>query len=162
MEIPSEAVREFYLFRRHLMDVMREERDSNRELAEFLGGEVFSFEQVFWIDFVSVALCTWDHNAEDEIRLSEIFKLYLTIYRGEILKNMSFEDELSFLNVLREKYDEANRIFHEAEESKAAWQLGQLALGEEIIVMRLILAGKHILSHMINCPPMPLRLVKDV
>jgi len=97
MEKPSEVIREFYLFRRHLMDVMREETVKRKPtLAELFGGEIFSFEQAFWIDFVSMALCTWDDDAEDEIRLSEIFRVYLTIYREEIVKNMSLENELSF------------------------------------------------------------------
>jgi len=194
MEKPSKVVRGFYKFCRKRMRQIRK----RRKIAKLLG-EAFTIEQAFWIHVVSMALCTWDDDAEHEIRLSEIFRVYLTIYREEIdrnlslenespwdddaeheirlskiwrvyltiyreeiERNMSLENETLFLKVLKYKYDKANKIMHEEEDSKAGLHLAHLALGKEVNVIRLTLAALDIPSGAAAISPLPFRLVEDI
>lgn len=157
MEHPSEVVRGFYEFCRERMCQIRE----RPKIAKLLG-EAFTIEQAFWIHVVSMALCTWDDDAEHEIRLSEIFRVYLTIYREEIDRNLSLENELLFLKVLKYKYDKANKIFHEDEESKVGLHLAHLALGRKANVIRLTLAALDIPAFAASTCPLPFRLVEDI
>lgn len=157
MEHPSDVVRGFYEFCRQCIRQIRE----RPKIAQVIG-EVFTFEQAFWIHVVSMALCTWDDDAEHEIRLSEIFRVYLTIYREEIDKKMSLESESIFLKVLKYKYDKANKIFHEDEESKVGLHLAHLALGRKVNVIRLTLASLDIPAFAASTCPLPFRLVEDI
>ena len=165
MENPSEGVRGFYEFCRERIRLIRE----NPEIEELLGEEVYTFEQAFWILVVSMSLCTWSDHAQYEIRLSEIFRVYLAIYREEIDRNMSLKDELCFLKVLKDRYDKANKILHEDEESKATLHLAFLALGENILevgqnvnIITLIMAGQFILAGAVSISPVPFRLIEDI
>ena len=157
MEQPSEVAKSFYEFCRQCIQQLRE----RPKTADYLG-EAFTFEQAFWIHFVSMALCTWDDDAEYEIRLTEIFAVFLAIYREEIAVNMSKEDELLFVKSLKDRFDAASTIFFEEENSKAGMRLAHLALGEEINVIRLTLAALDIPSFSATNSPLPFRLVEDI
>jgi len=157
MEHPSEVVRGFYDFCMQSIQNLRE-RPKIKELL----GEAFTFEQAFWIHVVSMALCTWNNDSENEIRLSEIFRVYLTIYREEINRNISLEDELLFLKLLKERYDKANKIIYDEEHSKAGLHLARLALGEEDNVNRLVLAALDIPWCSVAISPIPFKLIEDI
>ncbi len=157
MEQPSEVVKGFYEYCIQGIQNLRERPKIEEEI-----GEVFTFEQAFWIHVVGMALCTWDDDSEYEIRLSEIFRVYLTIYREEIVRNMSTEDEWLFIKNLKDKYDTANKIYEKEDERRVTLHLAKLALGEEINIIRLSLAGLDIISHPISTFPIPFRLVKDI
>jgi len=157
MEQPSEMVIVFYEFCMQCIQNLRE----RPKIAEILG-EAFTFEQAFWIHFVSLALCTWNEDSENEIKLSEVFRVYLTIYRAEIVKNMGTEDELFFIKILKDKYATAKKIYEDTDSRRVGLRLAQLALGEEVNIIRLLLAELDILSFAPSVFPIPFRLVKDI
>lgn len=156
MEQPSETAMSFYEFCMQSIQAHIE----NPKIAQVIG-EAYTFEQAFWINFVVMALCTWDDDSEYEIKLSEVFRVYLTIYMNDIVKNMGTEDEFLFIKILKDKYDTANKIFEEEDEQKVGLLLARLALGEEVYVFKLVLGALDIPS-LIIYPPIPLRLVKDI
>jgi len=157
MEQPSEMVMGFYEFCMQHIQNLRE----RPKIAKILG-EAYTFEQAFWIHVVGMALCTWDDDSEDEIKLSEVFRVYLTIYRNDIVKNMGTEDELLFIKILKDKYDTANKIYENEDSRRVGLHLAQLALGEEVNIIRLVLAELDILSFAPSVFPIPFRLVKDI
>ena len=157
MEQPSEIAKSFYEFCRQHIQQLR-----TKPKIEDLLGEAFTFEQAFWIHFVSMALCTWDDDAEYEIRLTEIFAVFLTLYREEIAVTMNREDELLFVKLLKDRFDTANTIFFEEEDSKACMRLARLALGKEMDVTRLTLAALDIPSLSTANSPLPFRLIEDI
>ena len=155
---PSEVVRGFYEFCRECICQLRERPKLARAL-----GEVFTFEQAFWIQVVRVALCMWDDDAEYEIRLSEVFRVYLTIYREEIDKNMTTEDEQLFVKMQKDVYDAANKIMYGTEDPRrVGLRLARLALREETNVVRLTLAASDITSFAPAISPLPYKLVEDI
>lgn len=118
MEIPSEAVRVLYGL-----------HESN--VRVLLQQEGFSYEDAFWIDFATLALMPWDDAGETQIRLSEIFKLYLTIYCEKIDKSLKVEDESAFLEELAEKYYSVEEIlFGGGDTAQKTLLLGRAVLGE--------------------------------
>ena len=96
MEQPSEPVRALYQL-----------YESSVKISQESG---FSYEDAFWIDFAIKALSPWGDDSEIEIKLSEIFKLYLTIYCEKIDGSITVEDESVFLGLLKEKWDSINEI----------------------------------------------------
>jgi hypothetical protein len=154
MEIPSEAVE--VLYRLHESRV--------RDLQE----HGFSYEQAFWIDFAEVALMPWDDAGEIEIRLSEIFRMYLTIYCEKINANMKVEDESAFLEGLAEKYDLVNEIVSRGGDPlKLTFRLGRAVLGEKDINPWLLMKAATLIIFVANggfdsSRSIGIKLVKDV
>ena len=157
MEQPSEMVMGFYEFCMQHIQNLRE----RPKIAKILG-EAYTFEQAFWIHVVGMALCTWDDDSEDEIKLSEVFRVYLTIYWNDIVKNIGTEDELFFIKILKDKYETANKIYGDEDPKRVGLSLAHLALGKEINIIRLSLAATDILSFAPSVFPIPFRLVKDI
>ena len=160
MEHPSEVVRGFYEFCRGQMQRLM---DTPKTCEKFFM-ERLTFEQAFWINFTTIALCTWSDDAEYEIRLSEIFRVYLTIYCEEIDRNMKVKDEPSFLRLLKEKYDRPKKILFEKDESKAGLYLARLALGEASYydVIKTIYIAMEIPGVAAATSPLPFKLIEDV
>lgn len=156
MEQPSEVVRGFYEF---CKDEMHRLRDMPKLVKIFV--ERLTFEQAFWVNFTTIALCTWDDDAEYEIRLSEIFRVYLTIYCEEIDRNMKVEDESCFLTLLKEKYDRANEILFEKDESKAGLYLARSILGETADVIKMVYLAAEIPGVAAATSPLPFKLIED-
>src|SRR4030042_3630473 len=66
-------------------------------------------EEAFWEQFAIICQeVVWDNKAESELRLSEVFRLYLSIYYEHINPTMTLEEERSFLKILKEKYEKIN------------------------------------------------------
>jgi len=153
MEVPSEPVR--FLYELYESSVKKAQEDG------------FSYEDAFWIDFAMKSLYPWDawDDAEIEINLSEIFRLYLTIYCEKIDRSMTVEDELVFLELLKQKWDSTNEIVF------GGVDLAALHLGREVLGARTdnpylyVKAGSYILAitYRIWDKPIPImKLVKDV
>ncbi len=168
MEKPSELVRGFYQF---CMECINKDIDISKNSE--LPGKALSFKNAFWKNFISLAISTFDDDAEYEIKLSEVFRVYLTIYKNKIDRNMCSEEtlslnehqkELSFLKHLKDVYDEANRILHEEEDSKVGLRLARLILKEEyeeINVARLLSLSLNIVSSAVACSHIPFKLIED-
>lgn len=160
MEHPSEVVRGFHEFCRGQMQRIR---DTPQTCQKFFM-ERITFEQAFWVNFISIALCAGNNDAECEIRLSEVFRVYLTIYCEEIDKNMKVEDEPCFLALLKEKYDRAKKIFFEKDDSKVGLYLARLALGEASYydVIKTTYIALEIPGAAVAISPLPFKLIEDV
>lgn len=157
METPSEAIK--FLYHLHELNMKALIENKNWE---------FSDEDSFWIDFGTIALLNWDDDGKIEIRLSEIFRLYLTIYCEKIDSSIKPEDEFKFLEKLAEKYYLVKGIFFEGESTKTiTLRLGKAVLGErtENPVAHLM-AGSFMIfivnSTFETCKSSDIKLIKDV
>jgi len=116
MEQPPEPVRALYQL-----------HESN---VKGLQEDGFSYEQAFWIDFAIKSLHPWDDEAEIEIKLSEIFRLYLTIYCDKIDRSLTVGNEPAFLELLKEKWESINEsVSPEVDVNLAGLHLGRVVLG---------------------------------
>jgi len=154
MEIRSEAIRVLY----HLHE------SSVKTLQE--GG--FSYEDAFWIDFATTALMDWDDAGETKIRLSEIFRLYLTIYCEKIDRSIKFEDEPAFFDKLAEKYYLVKEIVRRGGDTgRMLLLLGFAVLGEKGINPWLGMKAASCIIYAANeaydsCSSMGIKLVIDI
>ena len=136
----------------------------HKKLVEELDEIGYRKEQSFWISFAITSLYQWDDNSENEIRLSEIFALFLTIYAETIDRKMPFEQEQDFLALLKQKYDAINNVLFEVEDvRRVALQLGRTIFGpaSDNIVIEIVVASK-ILEIVYKTPPLSCKLIKDI
>ena len=154
----EETIQFFYKMCKGQMDIFSEKTG----LEQFFR-EPITFEQSFWRHFITIALCTWDEDSKYEIKLREVFRVYLTIYCDEIDKNMRIEDEPSFLRLLKEKYDKTKKIWHETDDSRVALFLARLALGEKADgdIIKTILFSMDIIRVMNVISPLPYNLIEE-
>ncbi len=156
MEQPSEVIRDFYELCRMLME------PETPKLEQYFTDT--TFKQSFWLNFIIIALCTWDQDSKYEIKLSEIFRVYLTIYCEEIDKNMRLEDEPSFLRLLKEKYDKAKEIWFEIDDTRVGLFLAGLVPEEESYVdfIKTTYWSMNIIGVMVEISPLPYKLIEDI
>lgn len=130
-------------------------------------GRDFSPEEAFWIQFAEICPCiVWDENAPTEVKLSEVLRLYLSIYCEQINPRMMVEEESTFLELLKERYDKVNWVIFESHPDNyglAALELGRLILGEEANVIRQTEVGTGIVAvaNAMADKCIPLKLVRD-
>jgi len=71
----------------------------------------FSPEEAFWNHFAVISSpLVWDNEAETQVKLSEVHRLYLSIFCEDINPQMKVEDESDFLGMLKKKYHRVNWI----------------------------------------------------
>jgi len=123
----------------------------------------YNNEEVFWFGFAVTCLYVWDANAEVEIKLSEIFRLYLTIYCEKIDQKMEVEDETGFVDLLKEKYNRIREIILQTEDPYLSSQkLGMIVHGEKLNIIKQALTADGVLTYAQSKVPMPFKLVKDI
>ena len=139
-----------------------------KESVKDLRGRGFSSEEAFWIQFAEVCPCiVWDENAAAKVKLSEVLRLYLSIYCEQIKPEMAVDEEPVFLELLKERYDEVNRIVFESHPDNyglATLELGRLILGENANIIRQIEVGMDVVGTAcaVAEKPIPLKLVRDI
>ncbi len=121
----------------------------------------YSEEEKFWFSFAITSCYFWDSKAEIEIRLSEIFRLYLTIYCGKIDPNMKVEDEAKFIELLKEKYEEVRQVAFEGD-YESSKKLGEIIHKGKLNILKQALTASNILTYALSMVPMPFRLIDDV
>jgi len=127
----------------------------------------FSREEAFWINFAQISFDElWDDNAEVEVHLSEVLRLYLSIYREEINPHMTPEEEAEFLELLKERFYKVDWIIFESYPDNSGlkvFELGRFILGEDANVVRQVEVGQRIVevANALADIPMPYKLVKD-
>lgn len=132
---------------------------SVKELAE----HGYSEEEAFWFGFAVTCLYIWDPDAKVEIRLSEILRLYLTIYCEKVKPEMKVEDEARFTRLLREKYDRIRQFVLEVEDScESSCKLGEIVHKDKLNIIKQAFTADSVLSYAHSTVPMPFKLVKDV
>jgi len=132
---------------------------STKELAE----QGYSKEETFWFGFAVACCYIWDPNAEVGIRLSEILRLYLTIYCEKIDPKMKVEDETRFIELLKEKYEQIRQCVLEIEDPyKSSMKLGKVIHKEKLNIIKQALTANGVLSYAHATVPMPFRLINDV
>ena len=123
----------------------------------------YSDEEGFWFGFAATCLYAWDANAKVEIKLSEIFRLYLTIYCEKIDKRMKVESEPEFVELLKEKYNQIREIVLETKDPYLSSQkLSMIVHGEKSNIIKQALTADGVLSFAQATVPMPFKLVKDM
>jgi len=148
MEVPADTIRWLYKIYKGGEKTLKEQG--------------YSDEEAFWIEFATTSAQMWDDDAEIEVKLSEIFRLYLTIYSEKIDKEMKIEDEAAFMKLLKEKYDQVNKIFEPENISMAGLELGRVILGADANPYKQLMAAAYVLSVTYRVELMPFKLVKDV
>jgi hypothetical protein len=132
---------------------------STKGLAE----QGYSEEEAFWFGFAVTCCYIWDPNAEVEINLSEIFRLYLTIYCEKMNPEMKVKEEARFIELLKEKYKQIRQIVLEIEDPyESTMKLGEIIHKEKLNVIKQALTADGVLSYAQATVPMPFKLIKDI
>jgi len=137
----------------------------------------FSHEESFWLNFAAISSpLVWDNKADIQVKLSEVFRLYLSIYCEHINPQMKVCDEPEFIEILKERYYKFNgiidrgpfRLENETADDFATnrffLELGWFLLGKDANIIRVTQAALSVLE-VINTwadNPLPLKLVRDV
>ncbi len=130
-----------------------------KDLAE----QGYSKEEVFWFGFAVNCCYIWDTNAEVEVRLSEIFRLFLTIYCEKIYPEMKVENEARFIESLKEKYDLIRRNVLETKDPyESSLKLGEIIHKDKLNIIKQALTADGVLSYAHATVPMPFKLLKDI
>lgn len=128
----------------------------------------FSPEEAFWIQFAEICSpMVWDNNAPTEVKLSEVLRLYLSIYCEQVNSHMKAYEELAFLELLKERYEKVNLIIFQSHPDNyglATLELGRIILGEKANVIRQTEVGLSVASALnaIADTRIPLKLVRDI
>lgn len=123
----------------------------------------YSDEEAFWFGFAVTCLYIWDKNAKVTVKLSEILRLYLTIYCEEIDKGMDIKDETSFLSLLKQNYCEIRKAVLEEDGSlKSSRKLGQIVHGDKLNIVKQALTADGVMTFSQSTVPMPFKLIKDL
>ena len=131
--------------------------------VEGLEEQGYSDEEAFWFGFAVTCLYIWNPNAEVEIHLSEILRLYLTIYCEKIDPEMKIADEKRFIELLKEKYENIRQIVLETEDTyESSVKLGKVVHKEKLNIIKQALTADGVLSYAHATVPMPFKLVKDI
>ena len=155
LESPSEAVKFFYAIH----------KDLSKKLQETVDGH--TPEEAFWIVFAVLAAALWEgqDEAEHEIKLSELLRLYLTIYCEDLNPTLAIQDEPNVLEQLRKKYYAVREILLQSEDIEHAlaklclWLQGSPEQGN---IIRSV-GGTIYIAEMVNdISPLPFRFVQDV
>ena len=123
-------------------------------------------ELAFWADFASVATAQWTDDAEDEVKLSEVLRVYLTVYCENFCPDMPAQEDDPFLERLRKNYDAIREIVFESEDiDDAPRKLSSLLYhcSEKSDLPTSIQAALYVLK-LVNASfetPLPFRLVED-
>jgi len=137
----------------------------------------FSPEEAFWNHFAVISSSlVWDNKADTQVKLSEVYRLYLSIYCENINPEMKVEDEPIFLDMLKERYCQFNQIMdrgpfrlknettNEFAYNRFYLELGWFLLGKDANIIRLTKAALSVVM-VINSladTPIPLKLMRDV
>ncbi len=123
----------------------------------------YSNEEAFWFGFAVTCLYIWDKNAKITVKLSEILRLYLTIYFEEINKEIAIEEEAEFMRLLKRKHCEIRKAVLEEDESlKSSRTLGQIVHGDKLNIIKQSLTAEGIMSFSTSTVPMPFKLINDL
>ena len=98
LESPPDAVKFLYALHKKLSKDLQEQ--------EWEGGLKSTAEEAFWTVFAVFAGCLWEgeDEGEHEVNLSQLLRLYLTIYCEEIDPKLTVRDEPSVLEQLRKNF----------------------------------------------------------
>ena len=157
LELPSEGLK--FLYALH--------KECSKDLQEKEGVLRFTPEEGFWTVFAVVAVCLWEgeDEAEYEVRLSELLRLYLTIYLEDLNPNLSVGDEPDFLEDLRKKFYEVREIVRQSEDIEDAPRKLGLWLRTSVKqshAIRLVMGTLYIPMLFNAIFPLPFRFVQDV
>lgn len=146
-----------------LPDILKGFYELYRAQTEGLREEGYTEEQVFWYSFAIISLYIGDPNAEIEVRLSQIFRLYLTIYCETVDKEMKIEEESKFIELLKQKYERIREIVLTNDDSIASSKdLTSLVLIKEANIIEAAFIGSSILSSAYSRTPQPFNIIIDV
>ncbi len=105
----------------------------------------YSPREAFWLNFACLPFLPWDEDAESEIHLSDLFRLYVGIYLKSVDEDLRPEDKPAFIELLRERYDMVQSIIATTHLSRSALELGRFVLPCEQNTVRWTHAGLTVL-----------------
>jgi hypothetical protein len=136
--------------------------------AEELKKGGYSQEEAFWLNFACLPFLPWDGESKDEIRLSQVVRLYLGIYQFNTDSAIKAEGVPAFVELLIDRYRMAKDIVSIEDEEQLRMELGRFALPHQGDTAKLSEAGSIVLLTIAEWRSqtgqerLPCRLVEDV
>lgn len=124
-------------------------------------------KEAFWATFLLVALYRWQDDATQEVKLSELLRLYLTVYSRKFAPDMPIEEQPAFLTELQELFYYAREIAFRSDNADEVphklWSLLR-SVADDANVLSSVGATGYILNMIVAAfeHPIPYRLVLDV
>lgn len=124
--------------------------------------------EAFWLHFACLPFLPWDDEAENEVRLSQILSLYLSIYRDNIDSHIKPEDETAFIKLLEERYTMVLELMSAENPSQSLLELAGFVLPGQNNATKCAHAGFIVLNtkreweRQQRQHPLPYRLVRDI
>jgi hypothetical protein len=130
----------------------------------------YSHSAAFWINFACLPFLPWSSRSEIIIRLSQVLRLYLGIYRYYIDAGMEEQREPDFIGLLRDRYYAVKDIVSRADTSQfdIEFELGRFILPRsdsnemQIQAGLIILNTKNEWDQQKGREPLPCRFVEDI
>jgi len=138
-----------------------------KDHVEQLRDAGYSPKEAFWLDFACLPFLPWDEHAENEIRLSQVLRLYFRIYSSSIDSNIKPEDKPAFIDLLKDRYDMVRNIISTVASSQLQLELGRFILPDHNDDEMWVHAGLVVLNTKFEWEeqrrqnPIPYRLVND-
>lgn len=124
--------------------------------------------QTFWLNFACVPFLPWDEDGQNDVCVSQILRLYLSIYRVNICKGMIPGSQRAFMKLLEERYVMVQQMLPATFSAPAVLDLGRFALPGEQDDAKCTHAGLVVLNtkseweSQKSSNPIPCRLVQDI
>ena len=67
----------------------------------------YSPKEAFWVHFACLPFLSWDNQAQNEIRSSQLFELYLGIYSDTVDGGIKPKERPAFIKLLEKRYEMA-------------------------------------------------------
>jgi hypothetical protein len=124
--------------------------------------------EAFWLHFGCLPFLPWAGHAQDQIRLTEVLRLYLGIYQYDTDDDLQPEAIPAFLQLLADRYRMAKDIAAIPDASQRERELGRFALPGEHDIARAARAASIVLHTMAEWEKqegqdrLPCRLIEDI
>ena len=154
LESPADAVK--FLYALH--------KEFSKDLQGSEGLLEFTPEEAFWAVFAVFAVCLSEEEDEREhkVKLSQLLRLYLTIYCEEIDPKLTVRDEPSVLEQLRKKFYTVREIVLQSDDAPrklCKWLHDSV---KEANIAKSLAGSLYILKVFNAIFPLPFIFVEDV
>lgn len=128
----------------------------------------YSRREAFWLHFGCLPFLPWDDQSESQIKLSQVFSLYASIYRDEIDNDVKAEDEPAFIKLLEERYRMVLDLLSTENTMQPALELGRFVLPDQNDDTKCTYAGLIVLNtkdeweQLRREDTIPCKLIEDV
>jgi hypothetical protein len=128
----------------------------------------YTKREAFWLHFGCLPFLPWAQHSENQLGLTEVFRLYLGIYQYDTDDDIKPEAIPAFLHLLVDRYRMAKDIATIADTSQLERELGRFALPGEHDIARTTRAASIVLHTIAQWQKqagedcLPCRLIEDI